>query len=78
MRTLSILILAANPIGELIDIIMWVARCLLLVVGGGVGLVYIVKGKTDENPKTFTDGVLSISAAGVLFAATFAVAQIFK
>ncbi|MBO7475150.1 MAG: hypothetical protein J6U00_14335 [Ruminococcus sp.] len=78
MRPLSMLIIAADSLGELVDIIMWIARCLILVIGGGVGLVYIVRGKTDENPKTFTDGILSLSAAGVLFAATFAVAQIFK
>ena len=67
-----------NPIGELVDVIMWIARCLLLVVGGGFGLVMIVKGKTDEDPKKFAEGILAVVGAAVMFAATFAVAAIFK
>ena len=68
----------SNPIGELVDIIMWIARCLLLLVGGGFGLVMLAKGKTDEDPKKMGEGILSLVGAGVMFAATFAVASVFK
>ena len=46
-------------------------------VGGGVGLVKIVKGKSDENPRDFAEGLAAIAIAGILFAATFAIEKIF-
>lgn len=75
----SLMLLAAtDPLGELVGIIMWVARCLVLLIGGGGGLVMIVKGKSDENPKLSTEGYFAIGAAAVLFSATFAVQSIFS
>lgn len=75
----SLMLLAAtDPLGELVGIIMWVARCLVLLVGGGGGLVMIVKGKSDENPKLSTEGIFAIVAAAILFSATFAVQSIFS
>ena len=75
----SLMLLAAtDPLGELEGIIMWVARCLVLLVGGGGGLFMIVKGKSDENPKLSTEGIFAIVAAAILFSATFAVQSIFS
>jgi len=75
----SLMLLAAtDPLGELVGIIMWVARCLVLLVGGGGGLFMIVKGKSDENPKLSTEGIFAIVAAAILFSATFAVQSIFS
>ena len=75
----SLMLLAASdPLGELVGIIMWVARCLVLLVGGGGGLFMIVKGKSDENPKLSTEGIFAIVAAAILFSATFAVQSIFS
>lgn len=65
-------------IGSLVDVLMWIARALILAIGGGIGLVKIVKGKSDENPKYTTEGILSVAASGILFAATFAVEAAFK
>ena len=79
MTNLSLLLLAASdPLGELVEIIMWVARCLILFVGGGVGFYFIVNGKGEENPKKTYEGYLSIVAAGLIFGATFAVEKIFS
>jgi predicted tellurium resistance membrane protein TerC len=75
---MTIMLLAANPLGELVDIIMWIARSLLLLVGGGGGLIMIVKGKQEENPKLTTEGYMAIGVSAIIFAATFAVASIFK
>lgn len=61
----------------LVNDLMNVARTLIILVGGGVGLVKIVKGKTDENPKDFAEGLAAVVIAGVLFAATFAIEKIF-
>lgn len=64
-------------IGELTGILFWIARVVILAVGGGVSLVKIVKGKSDENPKETNEGLVIIASAGVIFAATFAVQAIF-
>ena len=62
----SLMLLAAtDPLGELVGIIMWVARCLVLLVGGGGGLFMIVKGKSDENPKLSTEGIFAIVSAAI-------------
>ncbi|MBQ6252475.1 hypothetical protein [Ruminococcus sp.] len=76
----SMVLLAAStdPLGDLVGIVLWIARTLLLIIGGGGGLIMIVKGKTDENPKFIYEGLGAIAGAGVMFAATFAVASIFK
>ncbi len=62
---------------NLVSDLMNIARTLIILVGGGVGLVKIVKGKTDENPRDFAEGLAAIAIAGILFAATFAIEKIF-
>lgn len=64
-------------IGELTAILFWIARAVVIAVGGGVGLIMITKGKSDENPKEMNEGLVIIASAGVIFAATFAVQAIF-
>lgn len=59
---------------ELLD----VARVLLIVIGCGIGLIKIVKGKTDENPRDFFEGLAVIVIAAVLEAASFAVEYILR
>jgi len=49
-----------------------------LVIGGGGGLIMIVKGRGEEDPKLSLEGYGAIAGAGVLFAATFAVQSIFS
>lgn len=67
-----------NEIGELTAWILGIARALILVAGGGVGIYKIVKGKADETPKDFYEGLIFIGAAGVLIVATFGVEAIFQ
>lgn len=77
----SLIIAAAtpkDPISDLLAILFWVARVILALVGGGGGLFLIVKGKTEENPREFQEGLLSLVGGGALIAATFAVQAIFK
>lgn len=62
---------------ELVSILMYLARAVVLFVGCGVGIVKIVKGKSDENPRDMTEGFAVIGAAGAIFAATFAIETIF-
>ncbi len=69
---------SSNPIGDLISILFWVARVLIIAIGGGIGLFKLVKGKSDENPKETTDGFGMLIATGLLFGASFAIEAIFK
>lgn len=62
---------------SLVKILMYIARALVILVGGGVGLIKIVKGKSDDNPKEFNEGIAIIAAAGILFGATFAIEAMF-
>lgn len=64
-------------VGKLANILFWIARAVVVAVGGGVGIVKIVKGKSDENPRDTYDGLAILGAAGVIFAATFAIQAIF-
>ena len=64
--------------GDLAKDLMDIARKLIIVVGGGAGIINIVKGKSDENPKLFEEGLATIGIAGALYAATYAIATAFK
>lgn len=63
---------------SLVDILMWVGRCLVLAVFGGTGVVKAAKGQADENPTMRNEGLILIACGGVLFAATFGIFAIFK
>lgn len=63
---------------ELSKFLLDLARVVITLIGGGIGLVKIVKGKSDEDPKCFNEGLLALVGAGVLVAATFGIAAIFK
>jgi hypothetical protein len=78
INSMVLLVASADPLGDLVGIIMWIARTLLLVIGGGGGLIMIVKGRGEEDPKLSLEGYGAIAGAGVLFAATFAVQSIFS
>ena len=63
--------------GDLVDILFWLGRALVVAVGGGIGLVKITNGKTNEDPKEVNQGLASLVAGGVIFAATFAIEAAF-
>ncbi len=65
-------------IGNLTAILLWIARVVIIAVGGGISLIKITKGKSDENPKEFNEGLIILALSGVIFAATFAVQAIFS
>lgn len=65
-------------VDDLAKFMMYIARCLLIALGGGSGLIKTVKGKSDENPRLMYEGLVTIGAAGVMFAMTFAIANLFK
>lgn len=65
-------------IGDIVNWLMGIARTLILAAGGGIGLIKIVKGKTDENPRDFNEGLIILGGAGAIVAASFAVEAVFK
>ena len=66
-----------TALDDLIKILFWVARSLILLLGCGYGLYLIVKGQSDENPRDLREGLTYIVGSGVIFAATFAIEKIF-
>ena len=63
---------------DLVNLLMWIARCLVLLVFGATGIVKIMKGQEEERPEMRTEGIALVIAGAVLFSATFALAGIFK
>lgn len=63
---------------ELINILFWIARIVILTVGSCVGLIKIVKGRADENPRDFQEGLTILVGSGAIFGATFAIQKIFS
>lgn len=61
----------------LVSTLMDIARILVVVVGGCAGGYFTVKGKADENPKEFHEGLIILGSAGVIWAMTYAVENIF-
>lgn len=67
-----------NTMNSLIDIIMWIVRIAVIAIGGIPGLIKVVQGQQEENPRDRNNGIISIVIAGVAFAATFAIAALIK
>ena len=63
---------------DLVNLLMWIARSLVLLVFGSTGIVKIMKGQEEERPEMRTEGITLVIAGAVLFSATFALAGIFK
>lgn len=70
--------MVVQEVGYLTSLLLGIARALILVAGGAVGIYKVVKGRSDENPKEFHEGLIIVGAAGVLFAATYGVEVIFS
>ena len=49
-----------KDMNELANDLLNVARILLIVIGAAVGLIKIVKGKTDENPRDFFEAGIKV------------------
>lgn len=56
-----------------VDIVFWVVRIAIVLIGGVPGVIKIVQGQADENPRDRNAGLATIGITGVAFAATFMV-----
>ena len=59
---------STSTMSTMINIIMWIVRI--------PGLIKIVQGQQEENPRDRNNGIVSVVIAGVAFAATFAIAAL--
>ena len=56
-----------------VSIVFWVIRVAIILIGGAPGIVKVVQGQADENPRDRNAGLATIGIAGAAFAATFAI-----
>jgi len=68
--------ISTDTMSAMINIIMWIVRIAILAIGGIPGLIKIVQGQQEENPRDRNNGIVSVVIAGVAFAATFAIAAL--
>ena len=59
--------------GTVVSIVFWVIRVIIILVGAAPGIVKVVQGQSDENPRDRNAGLATIGIAGEAFAATFAI-----
>ena len=58
---------------SLLDIVFWVIRIMVLIIGCVAGIPKIVQGQADENPRDRNNGLAVIGIAGAAVGATFAI-----
>lgn len=71
----------SNPTGvsstatmtNMVSIVFWVVRILIILIGGVPGIIKVVQGQADENPRDRNAGFATIGITGVAFAASFAI-----
>jgi len=55
------------------DVAFWIVRIIIILVGGAPGLIKIVQGQSDENPRDRNAGIAALAVSGAAFAGTFLV-----
>ena len=63
----------ASTMNTAVSIVFWVIRVAIILIGGAPGIVKVVQGQSDENPRDRNAGLATIGIAGAAFAATFAI-----
>ena len=63
----------ASTMNTAVSIVFWVIRVAIILIGGAPGIVKVVQGQSNENPRDRNAGLATIGIAGAAFAATFAI-----
>ncbi|MBQ6252476.1 hypothetical protein [Ruminococcus sp.] len=63
-----------NTKSALVNVVFWIIRIAIIIIGGGPSLIKIVQGQTDENTRDRNAGIAGLVITGACFAATFLVA----
>lgn len=61
---------------NMVSIVFWIVRILVLLIGGVPGIIKVVQGQSDENPRDRNAGLATIGITGAAFAASFAVEKL--
>lgn len=61
---------------DMVGIVFWIVRIIVLLIGGAPGIIKIVQGQADENPRDRNAGLAVIGITGAAFAATFVVEKL--
>lgn len=64
-----------TTMSSLVAIVLWIVRVAIGVIAVP-GILKIVQGQADENPRDRNAGITTVAIAGACFAATFAVPAI--
>ncbi len=67
-----------STFNSLLDIILWVVRGAVLIIGVVPALIKIVQGQADENTRDRNNGIAAIAISGIIIAATFAIKPIMQ
>ncbi len=62
-----------DKMSSLLDIVFWIIRIIVLIIGCVSGIPKVVQGQADENPRDRNNGLAVLGIAGAAFGATFAV-----
>lgn len=62
-----------STMDDMVGVVFWIVRIIVLLIGGVPGIVKIVQGQADENPRDRNAGLAVIGITGAAFAATFVV-----
>ncbi len=69
-------ITSTSTMTDMVGIVFWIVRVIVLLIGGVAGIPKIVQGQADENPRDRNNGLATIGIAGAAFAATFGIENI--
>lgn len=60
----------------LINLIFWIVRIAIVVIGGVPAIIKIVQGSSDENPRDRNAGLATLGITAAAFAGSFVVASL--
>lgn len=63
----------SGTMDNMVSIVFWVVRILVLLIGGVPGIIKVVQGQADENPRDRNAGLATIGITGAAFAGSFAI-----
>lgn len=65
-----------NTMNNMINVVFWIVRIIIILVGGVPGGIKIVQGQSDENPRDRNAGLATIGITGAVFGATFLIQKL--
>lgn len=63
----------SNTMNNMVNLVFWIIRIAVLLMGGAPGIIKVVQGQADENPRDRNSGLAALGITGVAFGATFLV-----